>query len=244
VAYPPYFKCETVEALLEAVRKSVATSEEWKVREIGKLGGDSFLTVNYTGSRFGDRELGFVLSFYPRDPGKAYLTMHSDSWNRQSGRDNFWSQYALAEELAMPVFRAAGRILGRRLRLVRPKDKINPLRGEIAQAFQSFAFLANKSCLHPLDKLRFYEFIRCAHKFTSVLTPEDIAVHLRRVEFGEDMIARLADEYEIGRRVLAVEIWPWELRAQQRRERGRIRQESLDYSRSRDAPTDTNVPPK
>jgi hypothetical protein len=238
MAYPPYFKCGNVEALCEAVRKAVVDSREWRVRKVGKLSNDRFLTADYTGSGFEPRDLGFVLSFYPNDPGKAYLTMHSNSWNNQ----NFSSQYEAAEQLAMPIFRAAGSLLGRRLTIVRPKDRINPLRGKIAQAFQSFAFLANKSCLHPLDELRFYQFIRCAHKFTSVLTPRDIVFHLKQAGFRKDMAARLADEYEIGRRVLAVEIWPWELRAQQRRERGRIRQEALDYSRSRDASTDAKVP--
>jgi hypothetical protein len=237
MAYPPYFKCGNVEALCEAVRNAVVDSSEWRVRKVGKLSNDRFLTADYTGSGFGHRDLGFVLSFYPNDPGKAYLTMHSNSWNSQ----NFSSQYAAAEELAMPIFRIAGSILGRRLRLVRPKDRINPLRGKIAQSFQSFAVLANKSCLHPLDELRFYQFIRCAHKFTSIVTPQDVAFHLREAGFRKDMAARLAHEYELGRRVLAVEIWPWEMRAQQRKERRRIRQEALDYSRSRGASEDPKL---
>jgi hypothetical protein len=216
-----YFKAGEAGKLLQAVEQALAADKDWQIRSHDDLDETRCVAADYIGAGFTGTDLGFALSLFPEEPDRLQLTMHAEEWPGGWHSKRFGAEHRRAEGLAMPVMRAAFKILGRRFRRLTSRPKRNPLRGKIQEAFLRFAHLANKQILHPLDHLRFYRFIRATHSGTSVLTPGDVLSHLMEAGFGEEIARRLAGEYETGQKVLAVHLYPWELRAERRREKER-----------------------
>jgi hypothetical protein len=73
---------------------------------------------------------------------------------------------------------------------------------DMAQAFRSFTFAANKSSLHPLDRERFYDFIIQAHIEGSPLEEDEISSLLQIAGWWEEKSIELSSDYRFGRDLL------------------------------------------
>jgi hypothetical protein len=72
----------------------------------------------------------------------------------------------------------------------------------VAQAFKSFTFVANKSSLHPHDQERCYDFIIQAHIDGSLLEEDEIAYLLKIEGWWEEKSIELSSDYRFGRDLL------------------------------------------
>jgi len=68
--------------------------------------------------------------------------------------------------------------------------------------FLRFVNCANKSCLHPLDIRRFYEFIRLCHARRVKLDQFQLRTHLLRAGFKAETADHLSTLYFHGRELL------------------------------------------
>ncbi len=223
MSWLPYINVNGSDSFFAAMKNAVNESPEWRMREMDDFGAGPCLTADYEGEEFTGDDLGVVFLAHSDTPDRIQMTMHAVRWRDDSSfpRDD---EYARAESLAATLIKAAGRELGRGLRLSRPKDPIRPLTGALAKDFQLFCFgatdlWAGKKMLHlhPLEQLKFWRFVRTAHQYTSVLRPSDVRCHLREEGFTSELTDELVAEYEVGRRVLALDLYPWELRSKRKR---------------------------
>jgi hypothetical protein len=72
----------------------------------------------------------------------------------------------------------------------------------VAQAFKSFTFMADKSSLHPYDQERFYDFIIQSHIDDSLLEEDEIAYLLKIEGWWEEKSIELSSDYRFGRDLL------------------------------------------
>lgn len=92
-----------------------------------------------------------------------------------------------ARSIFRPLLSTYNREANTRLRLSIPaKAKLEPkLPPKTEKLFQRFIALANRSCLHPLDWRRFYDFVRGSRNRIQ-LPDEDIARLLMKEGFSEE----------------------------------------------------------
>jgi|WetSurMetagenome_2_1015567.scaffolds.fasta_scaffold35871_2 hypothetical protein len=247
--WPSYLKVKNVDAFFGAMNAVVSASTDWILPETGDCGADRCFTAGYVGDGFVGNGLFLALSSFDEEPCRIQLTMHATRW----GNDRVTAsadEYAQAERLAAPLLEAAGKILRRKLRLLRPQNKPQPLRGELARSFEGFLHSATDlwtgaklHVLHGSDRMRFWRFVRMAHQYSSTLRPGDVSFHLTRAGFDGGLISKLTDEYVIGRQILAMHPYPWELRVERKRARERRRKaDAAEYERVFGHPKPGEVP--
>jgi len=245
MAWTSFIKTLEPIKLVEALRVCCQESNDWVALRVDRqreraFGVEASFAADYKGSRFTGQELGLCVSVWPDERERARLTMHATRWenDRSFPSDD---EYARAEELATPLFARAGKLLGKRLKLMRPPpDRVRPLRGALQVALRRVTAVYQPTsnpdlqtrALHPNDHERFWRFIRVAHQYQSTLRPADVGFHLAAVGFHPELVAELEREYEIGRQVLAVHDRPWELRRlRKEQKRQRDLQDAAEYQR-------------
>jgi hypothetical protein len=254
VAWTSFIKAANPGKLLETLRVACAESAEWVPvepdPEFGRAFGEDYFTADYQGSGFVGRGLSVFVSAWKDEPGRVRLTMHAERWSDDRSLPGD-AEYGRAEDLAAPLLHAAGKLLGKRLKLCRPPpDRVRPLRGILERAFCSVTVAYQHTShpslkprsLHPNDQERYWRFIRIAHQHQSTLRPSDVAFHLTAAGFHPELVAELEGEYRIGRQVLAIHDEPWNLRRLREEERRRRRQEdSAEYERVYGKPLDRDA---
>ena len=63
------------------------------------------------------------------------------------------------------------------------------------RAFDHFALHANRSALHQLDWERFYQFVRTAYRYHSIIWEHDVKQALVEAGFGNDYAVHISDVY-------------------------------------------------
>jgi len=229
--WPPYLNVSDFDAFFAAMRAAVNASSDWTLPKNHALGADRCFTADYVGGAFCGDRLALALCSFDDQPRRIQVTMHAERWANDLSFPSE-EEYSLAESLAAPLFEAAGKALHRKIKLLRPKNEPRPLRGALAIAFERFSLSATDvwtsrkvHALHPLDGMRFWGFIRLAHQYSSVLRPEDVRLYLTRAGFDADVAEKLTNEYVIGRRILAMHLYPWQIREERKRARERRRKE-------------------
>ena len=215
---PAYINVGNPLPLLYAVVALVEELPDWRVHNRTSQGEENGLAVLYLGDDLPLREFGFVLHVFSDRPSEIQLTCYASRWGEDR---NFPSEeeYRAGEAKAWAVVRQAGRQLGLRLRLRHPTVRPHPLRGCLREELQRFTVVATNDWtgermrrLDPRDESAFHDFIRTAHQYNSVLTPDDVRHHLREAGFADELVTELVHQYEIGRRILGRCIYPWEER--------------------------------
>ncbi len=245
MAWTSFIKLRDAVTLVAALRRVAEESEDWvalerDVQHERAFGVEASFAADYSGSRFTGDDLGVCVTVWPHESNRARLTMHAKRWANDKSLP-FDDEYARAEDLAAPLLERAGSLLGKRLKLQRPpKDSVRPLRGALEAVLRAVTVVYQRTAhpdlkpraLHPNDHERYWRFIRVAHQYQSILRPSDVAFHLAAAGFHAELVAELAREYEIGRQVLALHEWPWELR-RLRKEDARRRDEAdaAEYQR-------------
>lgn len=240
MSWMSYLQTEVPVETVEALRRACERCDDWKSRAEDEPGTYSavmtaFLAADYVGAGFAGEGLGFVAAAWPDTPDRVVVSMLADRWGNDAALPSD-EDYVQTEDLALPLLRIAGMLLGKRLRLVRPPpDRVRPLRGVLAEALrgvtrshQIWAHPQRKvHGLHPSEQECFWRFIRVAHQVRSVLRPRDVAHHLVAAGFHPEFAQQLAREYQVGRQVLTVYPEPWNLR-RVRKERRRTRRANLE----------------
>ncbi|TWT42405.1 hypothetical protein RAS1_35360 [Phycisphaerae bacterium RAS1] len=244
MAWTSFIKFVAPVEVVNALRAACGHCEYWKALpdndDTLAVGMEACLAADYSGPGFTGRELGICVCAWPDHTDRVFVTMHAVRWeNDRSLPSN--EEYARAEDLAGPLLASAGRLLGRRLRLSRPPaDRVRPLRGRLAAALRRVTSKYQRTShpmlkvrgLHPSDHERFWRFIRVAHQHSSTQRPCDVRFHLTAAGFHSELVAKLEREYEVGRQVLAVHEYPWDLRRIRKEKRER-RQAEREAERAR-----------
>jgi hypothetical protein len=238
--WPSIFRFFDIDRLFNAVQSALEQSTEWCLRERGNLASDRFMSVDYIGNEFTGKDLGFALCNFPDEPSKVQLTMHAARWSDDRSHPTD-TEYLSAERTTGSLFRHAARLLRCPLRLSRPRHPKRMV-GKLAQAFRGFCVRTTDLWtggkphhLHQTKHEDFYRFICAAHRCASALTPEELHVELLNEGFTTELSNELTEQYEIGRRVLAmgtwrwhcttVDVWnPWNVREDRKRSKARQRE--------------------
>ncbi|GJM24822.1 MAG: hypothetical protein DHS20C16_12370 [Phycisphaerae bacterium] len=236
--WPPHVKVRNVDTFFAALHTAVTKAIDWNSPQTKNVCADRFFAAVYIGHEFIGDDLAVVFRSCHDAPGRIQFTMHAKRWGDQPSLATD-KQYSRAERLVDPLFEIVGNILRYKIRILRPKDKRRPLRGSLAQAFEQFSISATNTwtghkakALHPLERKKFWHFVRVAHQYSSILRPDDVRFHLRHVGFSTAIANELSEEYATGRRILAMHYFPWNIREEKRKaKKRRQKEDELDFER-------------
>lgn len=121
---------------------------------------------------------------WKRDGQQLRLQLAASRWNPDPPTYN--SYVAAAHRLLQPVISAYNKKFRVRHRMrIQTREETQPrMTPKAKEAFDHFAFHANKSALHPLDYDAFYRFVYVCHRTKLYLYEDEIRWFCRRAGFS------------------------------------------------------------